>query len=278
MHSSLPQQLTNFKFTKLKLLIKFFERLEKKTIKNSEALITICPELYYYVKQNYPDKKQWLIENVADNSTVFSKPKIDKEVLKEKYHLNSDVIILYAGTFEPYQGIDLLIEASKQVIKQRKDVKFLLVGGNPQQVEFYRNRVAEKNLSDNFIFSGQVAPEMVPLFEEIADVLVTPRIEGNNTPLKIYSYLRSGKPIVATNHTTHTQVLNEKVAVLTECTADSFSDGLLKVLRDENLKEAIVKNAKALAEEKYSYETYVKKLRELYDFLEQQKVTKMENK
>ena len=101
---------------------------------------------------------------------------------------------------------------------------------------------------------------------------------SNNTPLKIYSYLRSGKPIVATNHTTHSQVLNEKVAVLTECTADSFSDGLLKVLRDENLKEAIVKNAKALAEEKYSYETYVKKLRELYDFLEQQKVTKMENK
>jgi len=271
MHSSLPQQLTNFKFTKSKVLIKFFESLEKRTIKNSAALITICPDLYNYVKQHYPEKRQWLIENVADNRLVFGKPKIGKEELKEKYQLNSTAIILYAGTFEPYQGIDLLIEASRQVVRQRKDVTFLMVGGNPQQVDFYRRLVAAKHLTEYFVFSGQVATELVPLFEEIADVLVTPRIEGNNTPLKIYSYLRSGKPIVATNHTTHRQVLNDQVAVLTECSARSFSEGLLKILDDANLKKRIVKNATALADEKYSYEIYVNKLKECYDFLAQQK-------
>ena len=41
-------------------------------------------------------------------------------------------------------------------------------------------------------------------------------ITGTNTPLKIYSYLRSGKPIVATNLLTHTQVLTPDIAKLVE--------------------------------------------------------------
>ncbi|UCE06038.1 MAG: glycosyltransferase family 4 protein [bacterium] len=271
MHSSLPQQLTNFKFTKLKVLINIFEALEKRTIENSDALITICPELYNYVNQLYPDKKQVLIENVADNSSVFEESKIEDIDLREKYNLNSRIIILYAGTFESYQGLELLIESSKAVISKNKNVTFTLVGGNPGQVEHYKKFVKKNKLSDYFVFTGQVVPDMVPKFLEIADILITPRIEGNNTPLKIYSYLRSGKPIVATNHITHTQVLNDQVAILTDCDAASFADGLLKVLEDHKLRQKISTNAKTLADEKYSYEVYLQKTRDIYNYLEQKK-------
>lgn len=269
MHSSLPQQLTNFKFTKLKFLIKIFESLENMTIENSAGVITICPELYNYVKSKWPSKEQQLIENVADNSIVFGEPKITGDEIRNNYHLDSKTIILYAGTFEPYQGLDLLIESGEQVVKKFDKVTFLLVGGNPNQVEEYRTKVKQNNLQNNFIFTGQVSPEMVPRFVEVSDILVTPRIEGNNTPLKIYSYLRSGKPIVATNHMTHTQVLNENVAVLTECNARSFSEGILKVMQNDELKKNIVKNAQMLADEKYSYNLYIKKLADLYKYLAQ---------
>jgi len=271
MHSSLPQQLTNFKFTRLKLLIKLFERLERKTIERSDALITICPELYNYVAQLYPSKKQVLIENVADNSVIFGDEEGATLDLRQKYQLNSKTVILYAGTFEPYQGLDLLIEASKTVVAKDKNVKFTLVGGNPNQVLHYERLVKQHHLADYFVFTGQVAPNLVPKFLEIADILVTPRIEGNNTPLKIYSYLRSGKPIVATNHITHTQVLNDQVAVLTDCTAEAFADGLLRVLGDEALRQSLSEKAKALAQEKYSYEVYLQKTHSLYYFLEQKK-------
>jgi len=271
MHSSLPQQLTNFKFTKFKVLIDLFEILERKTIENSDALITICPELFNYVNELYPEKKQVLIENVADNSDVFDQPESEDLNIREKYKLDSKTIVLYAGTFEPYQGLDLLIESSKEVLAKTKNVTFTLVGGNPGQVEHYRRLVKKNNLTDHYVFTGQVTPELVPKFLDMADILVTPRIEGNNTPLKIYSYLRSGKPIVATNHITHTQVLNNDVAVLTECDADSFAKGLIEVIDDEKLRYDIAKNAKALAEEKYSYEVYLKKTKSIYNFLEQKR-------
>lgn len=271
MHSSLPQQLTNYKFTRSKIVIKLFERLEKGTIKNSDALITICPELYNYVHQLYPDKKQVLIENVADNDDIFHLSDSENLNLREQYNLCSKIIILYAGTFEPYQGLDLLIESSKEVISRNNNISFTLVGGNPDQVEHYRQKARKNKLSDHFVFTGQVAPSLVPKFIDMADILVTPRIEGNNTPLKIYSYLRSGKPIVATNHITHTQVLNDQVAILTDCNAQSFAAGLIKVLEDKELRQKIATTARALAEEKYSYAAYLQKTTTIYNFLEQKK-------
>jgi len=271
MHSSLPQQLTNFKFTKIKFLINLFESLERRTIENSDALITICPELFNYVTEGYPDKKQVLIENVADNSSVFGETDSEKVNIREKYNLNSKTIILYAGTFEPYQGLDLLIESSKQVVTKNDQVTFAMVGGNPGQVEHYQKLVKKSQMSDFFVFAGQVKPGMVPQFLDVADILVTPRIEGNNTPLKIYSYLRSGKPIVATNHVTHTQVLNDDVAMLTDCNADSFAEGLIEIIENEPLRQKIAENAKLLADEKYSHEVYLKKTKSIYNFLEQKR-------
>ncbi|OQX88730.1 hypothetical protein B6D60_01405 [candidate division KSB1 bacterium 4484_87] len=270
MHSSLPQQLTNFKFTKLGFLIKAFGSLENMTIQKSEAVITICPELFNYVDEKWPEKKQELIENVADNSLVFGEPDVTSKEIREKYDLDSKQIILYAGTFEPYQGLDLLIDASRDIVKKTDQALFVLVGGNPDQVEKYRAMAEMYGLSKYFRFTGQVTPDWVPKFVETADILVTPRIEGNNTPLKIYSYLRSGKPIVATNHMTHTQVLNSDVAMLTECTPESFSQGLLKVMQDQKLQQKISQNAQKLADEKYSYEVYVKKLSRIYAYLESQ--------
>lgn len=270
MHSSLPQQLSNFKFTRSGLIRTAFEKLEGYTIRNADAVITICPELFDYVKELFPEKYNMLIENVADNSLVFNSENGELD-LRGKLKTNGETVVLYAGTFEPYQGIDLLIESSKQVIDQYPDVRFVLVGGTSQQVDFYKKKVAALKVEQHFEFTGSVLPQEVPAYIEASDILVSPRIEGNNTPLKIYSYLRSGKPIVATDHLTHTQVLNKEVSVLTECTPSGFGKGVLQVLQKPELRKKLGSSAKKLAEEKYSYEVYLRKTKDIMDYLEKQR-------
>ena len=173
--------------------------------------------------------------------------------------------MLYVGTFEPYQGIDLLIEGMDTVLERLPSAHFLLVGGKPDQVARYRKAVQEKGVENAVSFTGSVSPVVADRFVTFADVLLSPRISGNNTPLKIYSYLRSGKPIVATRHITHTQVLDDSVAVLTEPTPEAFAEGIIRAATDNKLKNQLVSNAKRLAEDKYSYEVYVKKLGQLLD-------------
>ncbi len=260
MHSSLPQQLSNFKFTRSNLLRKIFEWLERRTIENAAAMITICPELQKYVELNYPGKTSMLIENVADNSLVFPADDHDLAALREKYHLNGKKIVLYYGTLEPYQGIDLLIDSAKLLLNgDRPEVHFLLAGGSAEQVEQYKNKVAQNDLVPHFTFTGFVEPQLIPSLIALSQVLVSPRIMGTNSPLKIYSYLRSGKPIVATRHITHTQILNDSVAILTEPTPQAFAQGISSALTDANLAKQIVTNAGSLAEEQYSYDEYLQK-------------------
>jgi glycosyltransferase involved in cell wall biosynthesis len=263
MHSCLPQQLSNFKFTRLKPLIRAFEWFEDTTLRNADGIITICPALQRYVEEKFPDKSSMLIENVADNSIIFPDDDTLIEELKKRFDVDGAAIILYYGTFEPYQGIDLLIESGAKVIETTPKVRFFLVGGNPIQVEHYRNMVQTKKLENYFIFTGSVRPQEVPGFVRSADVLVSPRIEGNNTPLKIYSYLRSGKPIIATRHLTHTQVLNDEVAILTECNPSAFAEGIINVLKDKDLQKKVVQNAQKLADERFSYNDYLNKLQSI---------------
>jgi len=268
MHSSLPQQLNNFKFTTSKLLIHSFEMLEKETLKNADGVITICPALFDYVEGLFPEKNQVLIENVVDNSWVLESGNETVSSLMQRYGLKNDLKILYTGTFEPYQGIDLLIESAKEVVKHHSEVTFLLVGGDPKQISHYRQQVDEACLGGQVIFTGQVWPNLIPLFIELSDILVSPRIEGNNTPLKIYSYLRSGKPIVATDHPTHTQVLNDQIAVLTKRTPESFSDGIIKLINNSKLRKEISRKALDMATAEYSFEGYLSKTKKIYESLE----------
>ena len=267
MHSSLPQQLKNFKYSRSKPLLRIFEKLEEATIKSAHAVITICPELFNYVKERFPEKYNMLIENVADNSLVFGAYEAKSDI-GETFSRNGDPVILYTGTFEPYQGLDLLIASSRVVLNKHKHVRFVLVGGKSGQVEFYKRKAASAGVAEYFTFTGQVPPQEVPRFMGLAKVLVSPRVDGNNTPLKIYSYLRSGVPIVATRHITHTQVLNDEVSVLTDCEPGAFGQGILTVLGDQDYSARLSKNARTLAEREYSYEAYLRKTREIYEYLE----------
>ncbi len=180
---------------------------------------------------------------------------------------NGHKIILYAGTFEPYQGLDLLVDAAPAVIRNAMDVRFLCLGGKEHQIAKIKARVQHRGMAEYFVFPGTVAPEDVEDCFRIASILVSPRISGTNTPLKIYSYLRSGVPILATNILSHTQVLTPEVALLVEPQPDSFAEGILRLVDDIQLGRWVAKNAMRLAHESYSPEAYHVKVAEVCSFL-----------
>jgi glycosyltransferase involved in cell wall biosynthesis len=90
---------------------------------------------------------------------------------------------------------------------------------------------------------------------------VSPRSRGTNTPLKIYQYLRSGKPIVATRLLTHTQVLSDDTAFLTGASAAEFADGILAALDNPVRAAAVGRRARELADTKYSHDAYLERTR-----------------
>ena len=141
-------------------------------------------------------------------------------------------MVLYTGTFAEYQVLNLLVAAAARVKAGRPDVRFVLAGGRPEQVAAARRDAARAGVDDVVIFARQRPAEESTAYLDAADVLVSPRSTGTNTPLKIYQYLRSGCPIVATRLPTHTQVLDDSVSFLTAPTPEGFAHGILSAPAD----------------------------------------------
>jgi glycosyltransferase involved in cell wall biosynthesis len=259
MHSSLPQQLKNFEYTKLAPMVSLFGWFERRVIDSSHAVITICPALKSQVETINTQVPHVMIENVA---TEGNPDEVTEEAclqFRQIHGLVGKRIVLYTGTFEPYQGLDLLIEGAQQVVQEHPDVMFLLMGGKPAQFTMYQQRADELGLQSFFRFIGMRPPKEVPIALKICEVLVSPRSSGTNTPLKIYGYLQSGKPIVATNLYTHTQVLSPDAAMLVDTSPEAFGGGISTVLSDRHLAKQLGAGARQLFEAQYSYQNFINK-------------------
>ncbi len=268
MHSSLPEQLGNFRYSRSRLLRGTFDLAERWTIRGSRGVIVICPYLGDVVRRTDADKPTFLIENspLAGSGKAVSEE--EARALRGELGLEGAQLLVYTGTFEAYQGLELLYEAVARLASRHPSLRLLMVGGHPPQVEAAKEACEQLGIADRVVFTGQRNPEEVPLFVAAGDILVSPRAHGKNTPLKIYSYLSSGKPIVATRLLTHTQVLDDETAELAEPTPEAFANAIETLLRDPERASGLGRAARRKADEEYSYERYVERTRKLLDFAE----------
>ncbi len=264
MHSSLPKQLTNFEFGNWWLPIKLFELLEKLTLKSCDAVITIDSQLGAHVRKINPTLKQITIENIAVHGET---PRMQSLFASLDDELFSDrVAIVYTGTFESYQGLDLLIESMSEISEKIPNSLLALIGGKPKQIDLLSSLVVEKELEDFVYFSGIVSPEEANVYLTFADMLISPRIDGTAVPLKIYSYLHAGKPIIATDLDAHTQVLDSECAWLVSPTVAGITDGILTLYQNPELRQELSENAKNLAMQRYNPTNYLEKVAEIYKY------------
>jgi glycosyltransferase involved in cell wall biosynthesis len=267
MHSSLPQQLSNFAFSRSRVLRRLFLAIERVMIRRSRVVIVICPSLQETVREIDPGARSILIENAPGSSGESATAEQAAAVRGQFGLLPSTPVVLYTGTFEAYQGLDLLFAAMAHVRGRVPNVRLLMVGGKSEQVARAKGQARAAGVDDVAIFAGERPSTEIPAYLRASDVLVSPRSRGTNTPLKIYQYLRSGKPIVATRLLTHTQVLSDDIAILTDATADAFGEGIVAALEDKVRVALVGARARELAETKYSYEAYLERTRQACEAL-----------
>lgn len=280
MHSSLPQQLDNFNFTKIRLIHWLFEKLENSAIRKSDTVITICPALYDHGVALTPDTyKVLLIENSIFDPVRFTAPadqapadsvrtEGDNSALTawlERRPANQ--IVTYAGTLEAYQGIDKLLEAFALVVKKMPQAGLLVIGGMPKQVEEYRRIANNLGLGHEVLFAGLQPQSEAQRLVAMAGACISPRFSGDNTPLKIYHLMSTGVPLVATRIASHTQVLADDVATLTGTSIEELAGGIITVLQSPETARRKAELGRQWYEERYSRDVYTSKMQKLFELV-----------
>lgn len=264
MHSVLSKQLGNFNFGNHQIFIEIFRVLETMVLRTCRAVITVGPDLERYVKSIKPDARVIMIENIA--LQAYETPVQQEQVnqLKKRLNLDGRRPIVYTGTYERYQGLDMALQCAKIVMQQCPDVIFLFVGAKNRQARYWTELAQGMGLQKHVLFLDAVPPEDSMVFLAYAQVLISPRLDGTTTPLKIYSYLHAKKPIVATDITAHTQVLTPETAVLVEPNKYALAEGILRVLCDGELADRIARNAHEYARFKFDHQDYISKVDQIY--------------
>jgi glycosyltransferase involved in cell wall biosynthesis len=141
------------------------------------------------------------------------------------------------------------------------------VGGAPPHGARYQALAAKLGAADTVHLTGpRPVADMAALMAE-ADILVSPRIHGANTPMKIYSYMASGKAILATDLPTHTQVLEAETAALAPPDPDAFASAMTSLLRRPDTRARLGAAARRAVETRYSLDVFRQTLHRLYDAL-----------
>jgi glycosyltransferase involved in cell wall biosynthesis len=230
MQSSLPDQLRTNAICRLRPVQFMLRKVEDWML--SRATAVICSAgLLHHVKARAP-------QALAYEWTFAGQPRDETQrpgALRARLGFAADAkIILYCGTFETYQGIDLFLAAIPDVVKAIPNAVALLVGATPADDLMGDPSVSELVLQGRLHILPRQPRHTIPSYLAMADVLVSPRAYGDNVPLKIFDYLLSGKPIVATDIRAHRSVLNEQIAKLVACSPAAIAEGINDLLLHED--------------------------------------------
>lgn len=168
------------------------------------------------------------------------KIKEDKLDIRKKMNLPIDKYILtYSGHLHDFKGIPLILKAAKEF----KDDLFLLIGGWEHDIKRVKSECRKQKIN-NVICYGYVKPRLIPRMLYASDLLLLPtsfkhKWSKDTSPLKMFEYMASGRPIIASNLDNISLILkNEINALLFE--PDSFESLEEKILfmkdNEENAK------------------------------------------
>ncbi len=179
-----------------------------------------------------------------------------------------NLLMMYVGNLETYQGIDLLLESFALAQQQNQQANLVIIGGEASDIAKYQAKAQSLDINEKVYFLGPRPVEDLALYLAQADILVSPRTKGKNTPMKLYSYLDSGKALLATDLPTHTQLLDNRIAMLAAPQPEAFAAGIINLVSNASLRSQLGSAGRNLIQQKHTYQAFREKLNSLYDWLQ----------
>jgi glycosyltransferase involved in cell wall biosynthesis len=179
------------------------------------------------------------------------------EVRRELEVSPADRLVLYCGTFEPYQGLSSLIDALPPVAQAVPDAVVALVGGDARRCSELSRHAHSLGMSNRVRILNRQPRARIPAFMTAADVLVSARASGENLPLKVFDYVAAGKPMVVTDIAGAGRLLGTNVAELVHTSSDAIARGLIRVLSNPGRAAELSRNARAFAERHLRWDRFV---------------------
>jgi glycosyltransferase involved in cell wall biosynthesis len=262
MDSLMADQIAE-KWPKVTPLLPLLQWFEKQAVKRSDLVLAVCPLVAERARGSTDSQLVHLTPDVA-----FS-PDASLEIAVENLREHCPQpgpIALYVGNLEPYQGIDLLLEAMAAMAPEQRS-NLIIIGGSDAGIADYFAKAEAAGLAHWVRFLGQRPLDALPAYLEQADILCSPRLKGVNTPMKIYSYMLAGRAILATDIASHSQVLDASCAMLVAPHSAAMAEGWARLIASPQLRAELGEMAAERAGTLYCEQAFDQRLKQAYTVL-----------
>ena len=273
MHSHMSEQLSQCILRRGGKLHRMVERMENSSIGKSSGVITVSDVISERVKRISGSASVVTLEDLP----LTIDPKLaesEAERLRLKLGLMNKQVLVYTGNFEPYQGVELMLEGFALLVTENpgaaNNLRLLMVGGGSldgERMRFIQTKAQQLGVGAQTILTGDRPESEMGGYMALADGLLSPRIAGAHTPLKVYTYMAAERPIVATRIAAHEGVLSDSTAYMAEPDPKGFASALSRLMVEGGMpsSEQRVKSAKAIVNTRFSRSGFVQKLDSLYN-------------
>jgi glycosyltransferase involved in cell wall biosynthesis len=268
-HDIVPELFANkFKSRLSKLYVGMLRKMEKASARFADHVI-VSNDLW---------RETLVARSVrsADCSVFINH--VDTEVFKRKTRSRRDghFVVLFPGTFQWHQGLDIGIRAFAKFKEEVGDAEFHLYGGGNLTIESeLKELVRELRLEGAVKFCGAVSLDQMAEVMANADLGVVPKRAdafGNEAySTKIMEFMSQGIPVVASETKIDAYYFREGVVHFFKSgDVDGMTRAMLDIARDGNLRESLVQSGYDYVEQncwdvkKKEYFNLVDSLRKLH--------------
>jgi glycosyltransferase involved in cell wall biosynthesis len=238
----------------------------KKALGFSDRIIAVTPGIKVNLEKvyNIPEEKIVVVSNGA-NTSLF-KP-LEQETCRRQLGLDPKIpYVCFVGNLAPWQGVEYLVKAAPSILSRSPECRFLIVGDGVMKDDLIK-LCRELGVEDRFIFTGVVAYDRVPLYINASDICTAPFIFARNakiglSPLKLYEYMACGKPVVASNISGVSDLLEASeggLPILPE-NPSALAEGVLQLLENPDLRTKLGSKGLSYVTENYSWYSVAKKV------------------
>lgn len=245
------------------LVLKAYARVERLMIAGADAVIGTGTTLVRQVQQVNPRVSAHHVFDLPSSKVEADDTKA--AAIRAQWQRRPDEILaLYVGSFAVYQGVDLLFEAMADAFQKNPRLRLVVIGGSPAEREERTRWLAARGLAERVTFAGFIPPDELPHHLRAADILLSPRISGVNSPLKMLDYLKIARPIVATDLAANRELVDTTNALLVPAEARAFAAGVLQLADDPALCARLATAGRLLIDQRYNFDRFVDRLRACY--------------
>lgn len=261
MDSGLAQQMID-KYRWLRWFRPALEACERLAVRGSLGTLAVCGSLESQARAYDPEG---LIARLEDVSLLGAQREGGETIAIHPPEWKGTPLVLYVGNLQPYQGIDLLLAAFERALHEVPEARLVIVGGEAEPIAHYTAAAERRGIGGRVHFAGPRPVAELGASLRQATVLVSPRTLGHNTPMKVYSYLDSGRALLATRLPTHTQLLTDEIACLADPEPEALGGALVRLLQDKLLRERLASKARQLAQREFTPLAFEGKLLRFYE-------------